>query len=408
MSLRISTDEAAFDHSPLAKAWGDRRCRGIVRHPVLAPAGLILGAGTLLAKRADDARAPQALDFDADRLLALLASAYDRPHTAEQARRILAKVRAAGRALAADEPVQAAIHLAHAGLGVLPDADIAAWRLFLAETLLDQGISSAALMKAAGFAVAKYTADQPRDGRGRWTSEGGHDTASASSGPRFIATPDAEDGGLSRPLAARAVGSTSTSGKQWRSAWETQPDSQLRAAVASAEESENGHIDSFGYQAFKHNPNRNNKNPDAGDNNALGRYQFLEDSLVGLGIKTGRHANECDSDFGRKYGIKNDTDFLNNEDAQEASFSLYKKDVDRQINKIYLDYEGSKFVGVHGQSIKITKSGLFAAYHRVGIGGLKSYLRRYKGKDTKGRPLTDHEKWVETRLRLFQDVPYEN
>ncbi|MEA1651819.1 glucosaminidase domain-containing protein [Nitrospirillum sp. BR 11164] len=151
MSLRTSADDVAFDRSPLAITWRDRRCRGIVRHPVLAPAGLILGAGTLLAKRADDAWASQALDFDADRLLALLTIAYDRPHTAEQARRILAKVRAAGRALAADEPLQAAIHLAHAGLGVLPDADTAARRLFLAETLLDQGMALETLRKVAGY-----------------------------------------------------------------------------------------------------------------------------------------------------------------------------------------------------------------------------------------------------------------
>ncbi|MDG3443242.1 glucosaminidase domain-containing protein [Nitrospirillum amazonense] len=170
MTVLPSRDDTGADHTALAAAWRDRRRGGLSAYPVLTPAGLVLGTGTLLAKRSKDAWAPQALDVDAGRLLTLLAIAYDRPHTAEQARRILAKVQAAGRALAADEPVQAAIHLAHAGLGVLPDADNAARRLFLAETLLDQGMNPETLRKVAGYgddqAVLKYNENHRPSGPG--------------------------------------------------------------------------------------------------------------------------------------------------------------------------------------------------------------------------------------------------
>ncbi|MBB6251728.1 hypothetical protein [Nitrospirillum iridis] len=180
MTALLPRDDMDTGHPALAAAWQHRRARGLHPHPVLTPAGLVLGAGTLLAKRSANVWAPQALDVDADRLLALLAIAYGSPHTAERARHILAKVEAAGRALAANEAVQAAIHLAHAGLGALPDTEATAHRLFLAETLLDDGMAPNVLMKVAGFAIAKYSPDQPRDDHGRWTSGGGSDMATGS------------------------------------------------------------------------------------------------------------------------------------------------------------------------------------------------------------------------------------
>ncbi|WP_044563688.1 hypothetical protein [Azospirillum sp. B4] len=169
MTMVPTRDDTATDHPAVTAAWRDRRRHGLNPYPVLTPAGLVLGAGTVLAKLANDTWAPQALQIDADRLLALLSIAYDRRHTVDQAHRILAKVQAASRALAAGEPVQAAIHLAHACLGALPDPD-AARRLFLAETLLDQGMGSDALVKAACLPLAKYSPEQPRDDHGRWTS----------------------------------------------------------------------------------------------------------------------------------------------------------------------------------------------------------------------------------------------
>ncbi|MDE1145622.1 MAG: glucosaminidase domain-containing protein [Azospirillaceae bacterium] len=137
-----------LDTFACAAAWRDRQRRGLSLQPAITAEGLILGAGTLLAKHTAAAWAPSALEADAECLLALLAIAYRRPFEGVEASRVLVKVHAAGRALAAGEPVRAAIHLAHAGLGPLPDAN-AALCLFLAETLLDEGMAPDALMKLA-------------------------------------------------------------------------------------------------------------------------------------------------------------------------------------------------------------------------------------------------------------------
>ncbi|WP_044563692.1 hypothetical protein [Azospirillum sp. B4] len=398
------SSDTATDHPAVAAAWRDRRRQGLNPYPVLTPAGLVLGAGTVLAKRANDTWAPQALQIDAGRLLALLSIAYDRRHTVDQAHRILAKVQAAGRALAAGEPVQAAIHLAHAGLGALPDPG-AARRLFLAEVLLDEGMSSDALMKVAGVALTKYRPDQPRDDHGRWAVEG-NSGMNVASGPRFLVTPDEENGGLSRPLAARAAVSTVAPVRQWQRLWEQHRGPEFLAGLASAEESEKGRQDSFGYRAFKHNPNTDKKNPDIGDDNALGRYQILESSLVRLGLKSGRHDNEWDTDFGRANKIRNDDDFLNSEDAQESAIDVYRKELEHHVRELDKEYSGKTFIGHLGEKITITKSGLVAAAHRAGIVRLRSYLRKFNGADTRGKNLTEHDKWVETRLRLFQNIPY--
>ncbi|TWB82619.1 hypothetical protein FBZ87_101327 [Nitrospirillum amazonense] len=412
MTVLPSRDDTGADHPALAAAWRDRRRGGLSSYPVLTPAGLVLGTGTLLAKRLKDAWAPQALDFDADRLLALLAIAYDRPYTAEQARRILAKVQAAGRALAVGEPVQAAIHLAHAGLGVLPDADNAARRLLLAEMLLDQGMTPDALMKAAGFPMVKYSPDQPRDNHGRWTAADAGGDSSAGSGPRFLVSPDPEDGGLSRTLAVRgAVATAAAPGKQWQQHWLKTPQPGLLDKLAGSEQSANGHAESYGYDAFYPGTG---KHPDP----AYGRYQIKETTLIALGAKSGKGKDAWDTEFGRKYNIKTDDDFLNSEEAQdEQGINLINKIV-KESAPLYKKYGGRTFIGIKGEAIKVTQAGLIGAFHRVGGAAVRAYFARYDGRDTKpyrNKILADadnkHAKGrldakVETRLREFQDVPY--
>ncbi len=143
--------------------------------------GLVLGVGTILARMTHDSQGEPALDLeeDEDRILALLAAAHGRPMSPNLSRHL-------GEAFAhwrRGEKALANIRLAFAAIPRLDDrAD--AYRLFLAEELLDAGMSPAALMKGLGFdaparGLAKYDPNQPRipagSGRnsGRWGSGGG-------------------------------------------------------------------------------------------------------------------------------------------------------------------------------------------------------------------------------------------
>jgi hypothetical protein len=109
--------------------------------------------------------------------LALLETAYERPVEAC----VVAKLRRACERWSEGEKALAHIHLAHAGLP--PCGDEQALRLFVADELLEAGVTPAGVMKAQGFDPApldllKFTPDQPRvpagSGResGEWTSGG--------------------------------------------------------------------------------------------------------------------------------------------------------------------------------------------------------------------------------------------
>jgi len=68
--------------------------------------------------------------------------------------------------------------LAYAGLARIDSAD--AYRLYLAEVLLDRGMPPRALMKELGIDATwlnlnKFDPDQPRDAHGRWTDESAAD-----------------------------------------------------------------------------------------------------------------------------------------------------------------------------------------------------------------------------------------
>jgi hypothetical protein len=140
--------------------------------------GLMLGAGTVLAGMARDEHGrPRLALNDEPRALALLATAYERPVDV----RLLAKLRRAAEVWTEGDKALAHIHLAQANL---PRCDEErALRLFIADELVEAGVTPAALMKAQGFdpaplALLKYNPDQPRvpagSGResGEWTSDG--------------------------------------------------------------------------------------------------------------------------------------------------------------------------------------------------------------------------------------------
>jgi len=137
--------------------------------------GLVLGAGTVLAKMGQDHGAGKLDLEDEQRLAALLATAYERPLSPY----VLAKARRAAELWNAGEKALAHIHLAFAALPPCGDRD-QALRLFVADELLKAGVPPATLMQAQGFDPApldllKFNPAQPRvpagNGResGQWT-----------------------------------------------------------------------------------------------------------------------------------------------------------------------------------------------------------------------------------------------
>ncbi len=156
------------------------RSRPIAYAAEIGEDDLVLGAGTILARMTGDTLGETAFDIEQgeDRLFALLAAAHGRPMPPDLPRHLdeaFAHWRRGDRALAN-------IRLAFARIPRLDDRSDA-YRLFLAEELLDAGMSSAALMKGLGFdaparGLAKYDPNQPRvpagSGRnsGRWGSGG--------------------------------------------------------------------------------------------------------------------------------------------------------------------------------------------------------------------------------------------
>lgn len=143
--------------------------------------GLVVGAGSLLVRMTREGLgAPRlALDVDGERFLALLSVASREPVRTD----VLRHVEAASDHWRQGDKALANLRLVFAGLPRLADpAD--AYRLRLAEHLLDEGLSPRTLLKELGFDTSaldlvKYAPDQPRvpagSGResGRWTSGAG-------------------------------------------------------------------------------------------------------------------------------------------------------------------------------------------------------------------------------------------
>jgi hypothetical protein len=153
--------------------------RPLRREMTFTQAGLALGRGTLLAQFEKNGLAAGSLALDGNeaRVLSLLAAAYREPLCGG----ILEKIRRAGEFWRAGDKALAHIHLAFLGLPKIDEAG--AYRLFLAGTALEKGVSPSELMKALGLPgapwdIEKYSPDQPRvpagSGResGQWTTGG--------------------------------------------------------------------------------------------------------------------------------------------------------------------------------------------------------------------------------------------
>jgi hypothetical protein len=164
----------------LLQKWDDRARR---LHPrmEISREGLMLGTGTVLAGMAKDERGRPRLALDDERrALALLATAYDRPVDV----RLLAKLRRAAELWNDGEKALAHIHFGHARLP--PCGPDQALRLFVADELIEAGVTPETLMKAQGFdpapldlLKANFNPDQPRvpAGNGRESGESTSDDA---------------------------------------------------------------------------------------------------------------------------------------------------------------------------------------------------------------------------------------
>src|SRR5665213_99951 len=125
--------------SEVREAWKEHaRLRPIAPTMALTAEGLVLGAGTVLAKRADRDGEPRlAIDGCEERLLALLSIAYGYAVS----RAVLGSIRRAARDWSRGETCLAAIHLARSRLPPLPAGEAARFRLFASERLLDDGMA---------------------------------------------------------------------------------------------------------------------------------------------------------------------------------------------------------------------------------------------------------------------------
>jgi hypothetical protein len=156
--------------------------------------GLVLGAGTLLAKMGDGGLC---LDGEEERILTLFAIAFrgDVPDS------MLGSLRRVSKHWQGGDKCLAAIHLTQMGL---PDiGEDAAYRLSLAAELIEAGVTPRELARELGlvqFDISKYDENQARvpagSGResGQWTSSG--DTA----GPTLIEgrSAEADSGDINR------------------------------------------------------------------------------------------------------------------------------------------------------------------------------------------------------------------
>lgn len=163
----------------LRKAWRDHEAA----HPRLdvpsfEAGGLVLGAGTVLAK-AGAFGAAWALDGADERLETLLAVAYGGAVTHEALR----QVKAAAARWDAGDKAAAGVHLALSRLGRLGDPAWAARRLFIADGLMRAGVEPGIILEVVGAETAKAAPHDVQgearvlagNGRlsGRWTTGGG-------------------------------------------------------------------------------------------------------------------------------------------------------------------------------------------------------------------------------------------
>lgn len=174
--------------------------------------------------------------------------------------------------------------------------------------------------------------------------------------------------------------------------WEAAPNPEFRQRIALAERSAEHARDGYGV-----------RNPSSG---ALGRYQFLPNSLLDLGWK---NAQGGWTPLAERHGVRSDADFLASPAAQEAAMSHFLRRVEVQLDRTgVMTRQGGSVRGLNGEEISLTGGGMVAAAHRRGSGMLARYLAHRT--TTPDAPLSARERAafqaVERRLQDFGPVAY--
>ena len=116
----------------------------------------------------------------------------------------------------------------------------------------------------------------------------------------------------------------------------------------------------------------------------MGRYQ-----MGGMALEEAGFKNEDGewTELANSYGIYSKEDFLNSPDGQEQAIRAYH----RKVCKYIRYYELEKYIGTTYCGVKVTRSGLLAACHLVGIGTMQKALQRDKPVyDGFGTPATEY------------------
>jgi hypothetical protein len=90
------------------------------------------------------------------------------------------------------------------------------------------------------------------------------------------------------------------------------------------------------------------------------------------------------------HGVKNDMDFLDRPEAQEAAMTDALRVYDRQARVLGLDkYVGHSIKTADGSQVQVTQAGIIAAGHRAGIPSVLAYLdRKTTGKEPPAKSLS--------------------
>lgn len=107
----------------------------------------------------------------------------------------------------------------------------------------------------------------------------------------------------------------------------------------------------------------------------LGAYQFGKARLLDLGISIDGYGKITNPKLYLKAKKMTKEEFLNNKELQDALFFRHVRDLLRIIRDRYKNY-----INKQVREVFLTESGLVAAVHLVGFGGLAKWLN---GKDVK-------------------------